>query len=85
MRAITFGFLTDEEAKTAAADLNELIIKNDYHLNTGFLSTPLLPWCWPGTAISTPLTGCCSRIPAPAALRGKEGGHHDLGDLGRCP
>lgn len=43
VRAITFGFLTDEEAKTAAADLNELIIKNDYHLNTGFLSTPSLP------------------------------------------
>ena len=43
VRAISFGFLSDEEAKEAAADLNELIIKNDYHLNTGFLSTPSLP------------------------------------------
>ena len=34
---------TRQGMEQAAADLNELIIKNDYHLNTGFLSTPSLP------------------------------------------
>ena len=42
VRAITFDLLTEEEKKQAAADLNELVVKNDYHLNTGFLSTPSL-------------------------------------------
>lgn len=42
IRAIAFGLLEDEEKKQAAADLNQLVIKNGYHLNTGFLSTPLL-------------------------------------------
>lgn len=36
------GLLQMEEAVQAAADLNELVIQNDYHLNTGFLSTPYL-------------------------------------------
>ena len=40
VRPIAFGLLTDEEAQTAADDLNELVKKNGYHLNTGFLSTP---------------------------------------------
>ena len=40
VRAITFGLLGEDEAKAAAADLNQLIIDNGYHLNTGFLSTP---------------------------------------------
>ncbi|MBQ3796545.1 MAG: alpha-L-rhamnosidase, partial [Butyrivibrio sp.] len=31
-----------KEAVEAAKDLNELVVKNDYHLNTGFLSTPFL-------------------------------------------
>ena len=43
VRAIDFGFLSEDEAKQAAADLNELVVKNGYHLNTGFLSTPALP------------------------------------------
>ena len=42
IRAIAFDLLDEEEKKQAAADLNELVVKNGYHLNTGFLSTPLL-------------------------------------------
>ncbi|MDO4622025.1 MAG: family 78 glycoside hydrolase catalytic domain [Eubacteriales bacterium] len=42
IRAIAFDLLDENEKKTAASDLNSLVIKNDYHLNTGFLSTPLL-------------------------------------------
>ena len=42
VRALAFGLLEGEEAKLAAADLNELVKKNGYHLNTGFLSTPNL-------------------------------------------
>lgn len=40
IRAITFDLLSTEEKKQAAYDLNQLVIKNNYHLNTGFLSTP---------------------------------------------
>ena len=40
VRPIAFGLLTDDEAQTAADDLNRLVEKNGYHLNTGFLSTP---------------------------------------------
>ena len=40
VRPIAFGLLTEAEARTAADDLNELVRKNGYHLNTGFLSTP---------------------------------------------
>ena len=42
MRAISFGLLDQEEEKQAAWDLNDLVVKNGYHLNTGFLSTPQL-------------------------------------------
>lgn len=42
VRAISFDLLTEEEEKQAAADLNELVVKNNYHLNTGFLSTASL-------------------------------------------
>ena len=42
VRALAFELLEGEEAKQAAADLNELVKKCDYHLNTGFLSTPNL-------------------------------------------
>lgn len=42
VRAIAFDLLEEEEKKQAASDLNQLVIKNGYHLNTGFLSTPLL-------------------------------------------
>lgn len=41
VRALAFKLL-DEEAKKATADLNDLVIKCGYHLNTGFLSTPNL-------------------------------------------
>ncbi len=42
VRAISFGLLSEEEARAAAADLNQKVIDNGYHLNTGFLSTPSL-------------------------------------------
>ena len=42
VRAITFELLTEEEKRQAADDLNCLVQQNDYHLNTGFLSTPHL-------------------------------------------
>ncbi len=40
VRPIAFGLLDGKEAQAAADALNELVIKNGYHLNTGFLSTP---------------------------------------------
>lgn len=42
VRALAFELLDGEEAKRAAADLDKLVKKCDYHLNTGFLSTPNL-------------------------------------------
>lgn len=39
VRPLQLGLLTKDEAKQAAKDLNDLVIKNDYHLNTGFLTT----------------------------------------------
>ncbi len=42
VRAISFDLLKEQEKKQAAADLNRLVEKNGYHLNTGFLSTPAL-------------------------------------------
>lgn len=42
VRPIAFGLLSEEDEKTAASDLNQLIVENGYHLNTGFLSTPFL-------------------------------------------
>lgn len=40
VRAITFNLLEEQEKKQAAADLNQLVVDNAFHLNTGFLSTP---------------------------------------------
>ena len=40
VRPLAFGLLEGEEAEAAAAQLNELVVRNGYHLNTGFLSTP---------------------------------------------
>lgn len=42
VRAISFDLISEEEKAQAAADLNQLVIKKEYHLNTGFLSTPSL-------------------------------------------
>lgn len=42
MCAIAFDLLSQEEKIQAAAEPNRLVIGNDYHLNTGFLSTPSL-------------------------------------------
>ncbi|CUX25201.1 family 78 glycoside hydrolase catalytic domain [Clostridium sp. C105KSO13] len=42
VRAIAFDLLSEEEKEQAAAELNQLVVHNGYHLNTGFLSTPLL-------------------------------------------
>lgn len=39
VRPIAFGMLSEEETEQAAADLNELVKKNGYTLNTGFLTT----------------------------------------------
>ena len=40
VRPIAFGLLSREEAQKAADELDELVRKNGFHLNTGFLSTP---------------------------------------------
>ena len=40
VRPIAFGLLDGEEISQAADALNALVVKNHYHLNTGFLSTP---------------------------------------------
>ncbi len=42
VRAISFDLLEGDEIARAAEDLNRLVVNNDYHLNTGFLSTPML-------------------------------------------
>lgn len=42
VRPLAMNLLEPEEALQAAKDLNRLVIENDYHLNTGFLSTPYL-------------------------------------------
>ena len=39
VRPLQMGLLTEKEARDAAADLNALVVKNNYHLNTGFLTT----------------------------------------------
>ncbi|SHL58663.1 alpha-L-rhamnosidase [Anaerocolumna jejuensis DSM 15929] len=43
VRPLVYNLLTSEEAKSAAAELNKLVIKNNYCQNTGFLSTHELP------------------------------------------
>ena len=40
VRPLAFGLLDGEEIRQAADDLDALVKKNGYHLNTGFLSTP---------------------------------------------
>ncbi|MBD5495391.1 MAG: family 78 glycoside hydrolase catalytic domain [Lachnospiraceae bacterium] len=42
VRPLYMGLLSEKDAKTAAKDLNELVSRNNYHLNTGFLTTPWL-------------------------------------------
>ena len=42
VRAIAFDLLSEEEKRAAAATLNQMAAENEYHLNTGFLSTPAL-------------------------------------------
>lgn len=42
VRPLAFGLLNEKESIQAAADLNALVVKNEYHLNTGFLTTPYL-------------------------------------------
>ena len=42
VRAIALDLLNEDEKRQAAADLNQLVVEKDYHLNTGFLSTPSL-------------------------------------------
>lgn len=40
VRPIAFGLLDEDEAQQAADELNRLVERCGYHLNTGFLSTP---------------------------------------------
>ena len=40
VRPIAFGLLDGDEVRKAADTLNDLVVSNGYHLNTGFLSTP---------------------------------------------
>lgn len=42
VRAVQFGLLSEEESQIAVDRLSQMIADNDYHLNTGFLSTPYL-------------------------------------------
>ena len=42
VRAIAFALLGEDESKAAAETLNQMVIENGCHLNTGFLSTPFL-------------------------------------------
>ena len=39
VHAIMFDMISEEEKQTICDELNEMIIQNGYHLNTGFLST----------------------------------------------
>ncbi|MBR2289032.1 MAG: hypothetical protein IJ865_12370 [Clostridia bacterium] len=42
VRPLQMGLLDEADAARAAEDLNHLVIQNEYHLNTGFLTTPHL-------------------------------------------
>jgi len=42
VRPVALDIITEDEKKAAIRKLNEMVICNDYHLNTGFLSTPHL-------------------------------------------
>lgn len=41
-RALAFGLVNSDKLQMVAARLNQYVINNGYHLNTGFLSTPFL-------------------------------------------
>ena len=42
IRPIQFGLVNEENCAKNAEKLNELVLANDYHLNTGFLTTPAI-------------------------------------------
>jgi len=42
VRPIVFGLLSEKKEKTAADRLRQLVEEADYHLNTGFLTTPYI-------------------------------------------
>ncbi|GFP74687.1 alpha-L-rhamnosidase [Clostridium fungisolvens] len=42
VRPLMFGLLEKEDEQKVADNLNSLVIKNNYHINTGFLSTPFI-------------------------------------------
>ena len=42
VRPVALGIISGEEAENAAKKLNDKVVSNEYHLNTGFLSTPHL-------------------------------------------
>ena len=42
VRPLYMGLLYEKDTVQAAKDLNNLVVQNNYHLNTGFLTTPYL-------------------------------------------
>ena len=48
VRPIVFGLLSAEKEKTAAYKLKRLVEEMEYHLNTGFLTTPHICEAGPG-------------------------------------
>lgn len=42
VRPLYMGLLSEKDAAQAAKNLNDLVVHNNYHLNTGFLTTPYL-------------------------------------------
>ena len=70
VRAIAFALLGEDESKTAAATLNQMVIENGYHLNTGFLSTPFLCDVLAKYGYVDTATSCfCSPTPPAGCMR----------------
>jgi alpha-L-rhamnosidase len=42
IRPVVFNLVSDEEAKTNISNLNDIVIKNNYKIGTGFLTTPYI-------------------------------------------
>lgn len=70
VRAIAFALLGEDESKAAAATLNQMVIENGCHLNTGFCPRRFCAMCWQNTAIRTLPTSCfCSPTPPAGCMR----------------
>lgn len=68
VRAIAFGLLDEAESQAAADTLNQMVLDNGCHLNTGFCPRRSCAKCLRSTDTPTPLTSCCCRIPPQLAL-----------------